>query len=409
MLKKYNLLCLICFATVLASSCSSDKRTKNSLPCIDVRKNYPEKEIILTDIADISYVHLNTENDDYLFKGRINYVTENTIVVVDESTGSILFFTKDGKPKSRFNRYGQGPQEYQKKILNIVYEETTDDVFVILPFAGFGDQYIQVYSSAGDYKRKLSLLPQEIGVNKIIPFDELSFLVFDARKLYTKTFMKRFPEEWKMESNVQTDSTFFLISKTDGRILDYVKMPFNDEVDLSISNLKGEGFQFPIFTRIVRCAEGAYLCNHETDTVFLYSNKDKSITPVMHKIPSVNNLETKIILDNCMETGRYQFLKIETLVYATEEKMNRYYMRDKTTGEFFCQKIILPDYKGKEFFITPIFLFMNGKETQIHFELDLFELKQAYTENRLSGNLKELVATLNEDFDNNVFMFVNFK
>jgi len=45
----------------------------------------------------------------------------------------------------------------------------------------------------------------------------------------------------------------------------------------------------------------------------------------------------------------------------------------------------------------------------VYFELDLTELKQASRENKLSGKLKELVTSLNEDIDNNVFMFVDFK
>ena len=69
--------------------------------------------------------------------------------------------------------------------------------------------------------------------------------------------------------------------------------------------------------------------------------------------------------------------------------------------------IMLPDYKGKEFYIDP--RLPNYYEKGYHFELDLIELKQAYRENKLSGKLKELVATLNEDKDNNVFMLVNFK
>jgi hypothetical protein len=34
---------------------------------------------------------------------------------------------------------------------------------------------------------------------------------------------------------------------------------------------------------------------------------------------------------------------------------------------------------------------------QTYFELDLIELKEAYIENRLSGKLKELVSTLDEE------------
>ena len=43
------------------------------------------------------------------------------------------------------------------------------------------------------------------------------------------------------------------------------------------------------------------------------------------------------------------------------------------------------------------------------FEPDLIELKEAYKENRLSGELKELVETLNEEEDNDVIILINFK
>ena len=82
-------------------------------------------------------------------------------------------------------------------------------------------------------------------------------------------------------------------------------------------------------------------------------------------------------------------------------------MRDKETGEVICPKLLLPDYAGKEFTIRPSS--MRIFENEFPFELDLIELKQAYRENKLSGQLKELVASLNEDEDNNVFMLVSFQ
>ena len=91
---------------------------------------------------------------------------------------------------------------------------------------------------------------------------------------------------------------------------------------------------------------------------------------------------------------------------ANGRTSSTYYARDKKTGEIFRQKIILPDYKGKDFSVDPSLL--NYYEKEYHFELDLIELKEAYRENRLSGKLKELVATLKELEDNNVFVFVNF-
>ena len=87
----------------LTTSCSSDRRADYDLPFIKINESFSEKEIILTDIADITYLCLASDNEDYLFAGAINSITENIIAIIDRSSGSILFFTKDGKPKSRFN------------------------------------------------------------------------------------------------------------------------------------------------------------------------------------------------------------------------------------------------------------------------------------------------------------------
>jgi len=41
--------------------------------------------------------------------------------------------------------------------------------------------------------------------------------------------------------------------------------------------------------------------------------------------------------------------------------------------------------------------------------LDFVELKEAYKENKLNGELKELIATMDEEEGNSVFMLVQFK
>ena len=198
---------------------------------------------------------------------------------------------------------------------------------------------------------------------------------------------------------------FVRISKKNANVLDYIELYSNKLILKDItSGAVGRT------TRLVKCKEGALLCNPETDTIFLYC-KDKTLTPVICKTPLVSTMEPMVYLNNCIDKGgRYQFMEVFTVRW--EEGAfpfpAKYYMRDKLTGEIFSQKILLPDYTGKEFFISPT---QSGMfyEDGVYFELDLIELKQAYSENKLSGKLKDLVATLNEDKDNNVFIFIHFK
>ena len=162
---------------LLSMSCSPNKQSQE-LPSIDASKDYPEKEINLTTIANVTYVYLNSKIDDYLFKGSIDYVTQNSIVVIDRVSHSILFFSKDGNPKSRFNRRGQGPEEYSDAA-SVMYDEANDDVFVSPDFSG----HIMVYSSTGEFKRKINL-PQMNVNGQMALFGDQSILVYDNTKLW---------------------------------------------------------------------------------------------------------------------------------------------------------------------------------------------------------------------------------
>ena len=366
------------------------------LPYIDTGKHYPEKEFFLTDIAEVSYLNLNSDNDDFLYNGSIRDITANTIVVVDYSLGDILFFSKDGTPKSFFNRRGNGPGEYLIA-RRIFYDEIADDVFVI----DINKPYIRVYSLYGKHKRDIPL-PQGVMVNNdIVSFDDHSFFFYDAALEFRRA---------KAENNKELSVSDFLlpfyrISKEDGKVLDYLELhapPIFMGLFRNGSPVEG------LITRLTMCTEGALICNPETDSIFLY-RKDHSITPVLSKTPSVATSTLMTYINNCIDVGRYQFVEIYTVRF--EEGAfpfpAKYYMRDKGTGEVFHPKLLLPDYKGYDLIISPSLRNRNFENTYF-FELDLLELKQAYAENRLSGKLKELVGTLKEG-DNNVFVMASFK
>ena len=393
---------------LLGISCSACNQTKDDIPYIDVTKNYPEKEIILTDIADITYVHLNSKNADYVYRGGVKYITENSIVVVDGSSGSVLFFSKDGEPKSRFNHYGQGPEEYPEANFFITYDEKEDDLYVIVPgYTGTSGHRTQVYSSTGKYKRTIILPASPM---PLVDFDDQSLFVYDMQYQYNKIFRKNTYFSKKL-----ADSSIYRISKKDGKVLEYLVFPIN-EVDIMDD---GSGHRSTSnYQRIINCTAGLFVCNPETDTVFHYG-KDKIITSVICKTPWVNNMDQKLMFTAFLEEGRYQYVTIEPHI-SIYRKSNiprvelymslvKHYIRDKQTGEIFRQKISLPDYKGKELIIDSRKTYFDRKVSLTYFALDIFELKQAYKENKLNGKLKELVATLNENKDNNVYVLATFK
>ena len=391
------------------TSCSLDKKPEGILAYIDVTKSYPEKEILLTDIADVSFLHLSTTDDDYLYKGRIRCITENTVVVYDNISGSILLFSKNGTPKSRFNHKGQGPGEYTGFITQVAYDEKADEVFV----SDGNMNNIQVYSSIGEHKRTIAL-PHEMAVFEFIDFDDRSLFFVDRYKISQRDLMLLSGDDSPKEDYV---IPFYRISKTTGEVLDCVELP-GTHLALG-ANFNGRWVNAPRLYSL-KCPEGILLGSAGTDTVFLYKG-DKSLTPVICQTPPIESLNPVEFLDICLDRGNYQFLKtllVRDGTISAREKITfadffptKYYVRNKKTGEISRQKFLIPDYKGKEFIIDPSDQLSAGipfnKEYCI--ELSLYELKQAYRENKLGGKLKELVATLNEDEDNNVFMLVDFK
>lgn len=380
--------------SLVIASCTSNKELQEKLAFIDVTKEYPEKKIELTDIADVSYLYLNSKNDDYLYKGSIDYVTENSIIVIDRSQNSVLFFSKEGNPKSHFNRRGQGSEEY-RDAYSVMYDEANDEVFVSPDFS----DHIMVYSSLGEFKRKINL-PQTNVNGQMALFDDVSILVYDNTKLWKSIMQSNAP------GIVQTiDSAFFLISKLDGTVLDYISLP-NKNIDLSYKDLNSVFTGQVSYGRVRKSADGLLLYNPESDTVFHYS-KEKHLTPYMHKKPILSSQTSMTVMDICMDAGKYQFIAVYPYRETAKSSTPKYYMRNKATGELFRPKITLSDFEGKELYINPRLL--NYYEHAYHFELDFAELEEAYYKNKLSGKLKEQVASLLEDEEsNNVFVFADF-
>lgn len=380
--------------SLVIASCTSNKELQEKLAFIDVTKEYPEKKIELTDIADVSYLYLNSKNDDYLYKGSIDYVTENSIIVIDRSQNSVLFFSKEGNPKSHFNRRGQGSEEY-RDAYSVMYDEANDEVFVSPDFS----DHIMVYSSLGEFKRKINL-PQTNVNGQMALFDDVSILVYDNTKLWKSIMQSNAP------GIVQTiDSAFFLISKLDGTVLDYISLP-NKNIDLSYKDLNSVFTGQVSYGRVRKSAGGLLLYNPESDTVFHYS-KEKHLTPYMHKKPILSSQTSMTVMDICMDAGKYQFIAVYPYRETAKSPTPKYYMRNKATGELFRPKITLSDFEGKELYINPRLL--NYYEHAYHFELDFAELEEAYYKNKLSGKLKEQVASLLEDEEsNNVFVFADF-
>ena len=77
----------------MATACGGGGKDVSALPQIDVNAEYPEKEICLQDVAEVSYIALDSQ-DDFLFKGKLEEVSSKGIAVIGND--KIYLFHPDG-------------------------------------------------------------------------------------------------------------------------------------------------------------------------------------------------------------------------------------------------------------------------------------------------------------------------
>ena len=68
----------------------------------------------------------------------------------------------------------------------------------------------------------------------------------------------------------------------------------------------------------------------------------------------------------------------------------------------------MKDYKGKEINLSPENIYFTANSGTGFIELNIEELKEALEDNKLSGKLKEMVKSSDEE-SNNIYMILKFK
>lgn len=367
--------CFVCVLYWIFIGCScTDKGKKNHVIRIDVSKDYPEKEILLSEIADVRYVCMN-EGDEYIYGGSPLYVSDNTFVFY--SKGSFLFFTKEGEPKSKFNHQGNGPGEYSY-FSKVLYDEINDEFYVL------AEKKLMVYSSSGTHKRTLTLpLPDDRRVMSIALYDETSLVLYDS-------------------------DNFLQISKADGSELERINIFSGEKIQLYLikQNERGISVIANVQNTIVNYRDGLLLSDFSTDTVFYY-NKEKELIPMLLKEPGIHTLEPVIYTNAFVEAGEYWFYRKIIVKEENGKLPSVYLMQNKEDGSTYEQKIMMDEFKGKQVRIAPEILTSSSYCGVI--ELDLTELEEAYNRNLLSGKLKELVKKVDKENGNTIYALLMFK
>lgn len=386
---------LFLFLTIFLSCSISEKEV--DLVQFNSQSNYLEKEFVLEDIADVSYVFFKMDKQGAAFRGKPLHISLNTITIFDFPTGDFHLFDLKGNLTSHFNRKGSGPEDYMN-VISAFVDEKKGELYVI------EKNKIKVYNKEGIFLRTLHL-PNEAWVYEAAEYDDNSILLADNYERATGTYADLATKEADTYAE-----PFVRISKTDGNLIEYIPIPKDFSVDMTAPFQMGEMTMKvggPLY-RIVANKQGFLLYNQEIDTLFLYS-KNETLNPIWVHTPPVKDMETKDYLNAYVEAGGYQFFEKVTLkIEKTPPPPSLALVYDPNVTTFFRQKVMMKDFKGKVIPITPE-LVQRTRNAQIgHLMLPLSELKQALNEGLLSGDLKEIV-TASEEEGNDVLMLLHFK
>ena len=362
-------------------------------PTIDTNKKYPFKEFILNDLADITYIPIETNNDVLINNGinALSHFSDKYIIIVNYKSYDCYIFDRNGKIINFFNHKGQGPNEYLN-ITGITVDETKREIYIV---DHPQKNRIMVYSFDGDFIRKLSL-PAKTTIGTIHNFDNETLLCEDNNH------------------RNGNKKPYFLISKQNGHIINELDIIFNKErISPRFYQKTGEKGVMAIaygYNPIIRFNEDFIIGDISHDTIYQYS-KNKTLTHILVKTPSIYSQDPQIMVIPEFKTPKLFFLERTERKFNFEEKKG--FEREKIVYDYnsgFFYKYVLKnkDYPNQNFYLNSGgYAYRAEKNTLCQF-IPAEELIEANDNGELHGPLKEITKTLKID-DNPVLMIIKFK
>ena len=204
----------------LLAACGTREKEISGPVLFDATRDYPEKQLLLDEVADITYVPLSSETDSALFRGTLVHVSERTVTIHDFPRGIFYLFDRSGRYLSSFNHKGQGPEDYNFLITAFV-DEASGELFAI------EKNRIQVYGKQGDYRRTLRL-PDGAWVLEAADGGDGSILLVDNQERTAAIYAGM------VDANAEAyEQPFVRISKEDGSLISYIMVPKDFSVDLT--------------------------------------------------------------------------------------------------------------------------------------------------------------------------------
>ena len=387
-MNKTNIFLLAC-CLICSYACTSQPQSTTGIPVVDFEKEYPQKDLLVSENADVEYVRLET-TDEVLLDGLAGLylsVTDRYIVTNNSKEGRIFVFNRQGKHLYNFMRKGNSGEEfmYAKKVR---VDDKAEEIFVL-----DARNKVLVYTLDGKFKRVLDL-PKDMRADDLWNYDDEWLLSYDNYNL-------------DREGLTCAEQPFFLISKKDGQVK-RIGVNAKDRIGPRIYFEKNgqRGVMAVSMNYIYKNGDEFVLSELGNDTVFMLKNDE--ISPLLVRTPGSKDKDVRSMMSVPLKLGDY----IEVVEAPKELKMESGKIETKSvylnlkTDE--CFDLNLKDdvnfvepsaVRSSEYVEAPKNHILSMPNTD-----RLFRWKE---EGKLKGKLAEMVDEMKED-DNPILIIYKF-
>ena len=379
-------LCMIVF-----SACTNQQKENNGpLPVADFEKEYPEKDLLVSEHADVEYVRLET-TDEVLLDGIASLylsVTDRFIVTNNMKEGRIFVFDRQGKHLHNFMRKGQSGEEFV--FANRVrVDDKAEEIFVLDT-----RNKVLVYTLDGKFKRVLDI-PKGMKADDLWNYDDEWLLSYDSYNL----------DRGDLPC---AEQPFFLLSKKDGSVK-RIDVNAKDRIGPRIYFERNgqKGVMSVSFNYIYKNGDEFVLSELGNDTVFML--KKGKVSPLLVRTPGSKEKEVRSMMSAPLKLGDYigvaeapKKLELENTKFATKDVF-----LNLKTGEG-CILGLKDDVN----FVEPTGIRHSNERVEapknhILWMPDTDRLFQWKEEGKLKGKLAEMLEDMSED-DNPILIIYKF-
>ena len=368
-------------------------KKKQGLVTLDVTKDYPEKKIVLQDLADVKYIPLETKKNALLTNSTamLGYVSDSLIVAFTLEK-EIVLFNGDGSVRSSFSHAGQGSKEYQY-IIGMAVDPKAQEIFIVDYLLKYR---MQVYSFTGQYKRTLPI-PYKMILNSLQDFSADCLLACD------------------MDVNQGISNRakpYMLLSKKTGEIVKELDIHFTKRMSNRMSKPFGENQTISAalgYDPIVRCEDSYVIGDLSADTIYTYTPQGV-LSPMLVRTPPVLSMETPKVLLPDYRAGSYFFFYLVDFEFDFETRTgfpDKYMVYDYAAGKTYVCILVNRDCEEQEIQLGDGGVTNKAWNTACYTIPSSVLIEQSEA-GKVHGPLKEIAAGRTDD-DNPVLAIVRFK